>query len=225
MHHKKILWGTLLFGITLITPFTALADSPTPTPPPQITRTAQTNPLRTSKPSQTLVKPKTHSFQDVWTLILKHHRARASHFSPELIACLMWEESGFRLVENPQSGALGFGQVLPRTLYGINKRYKTKFTRTQLLTSPEASVEATVLALEVAWNWKKEKVGALFAYAGGVRNFNAVKKWVTAEPHMLQAQFPYTSPPQIENVSTTDQFITAMHMCSQPGFNPQVLFD
>lgn len=225
MHYKKLLWGTVLFGLALFTPLTAFAESPTATPTPPITRVVEPKQAPPAKPSQLSYKPKTYSFDRVWTLILKYHRARASHFSPELIACLMWEESGFRLVENPQSGALGFGQVLPRTLTGINKRYKTKFTRTQLLTSPEASVEATVLALEVAWSWKRDKVRALLAYAGGARNVNAVRKWILAEPHLLRAKMPYTSPIPVEQVSMSHPFVTAMQMCSQPGFNPRVLFD
>lgn len=168
---------------------------------------------------------KIYSFPEIWTLINKHQRARSSHFSPELVACLMWEESGFRLVENRESGALGFGQILPSTLREINKRYKTNFTRAQLLASPDANVEVTVLALELMWNWKKEKTAALLAYAGGSRNSNIVRKWLNAEPHLIRARWHDAALVSFTRESASRQMIDALKMCSQPGFDPQVLFD
>ncbi len=167
----------------------------------------------------------TYSFSEIWSLIVKYQRARTSHFSTELIACLMWEESGFRLVENPESHALGFGQILPSTLAEINKRYKTNFSRTQLLASPDASVEATVLALEMMWTWKKNKSGALVAYAGGMRNYNAVRKWLAAEPKMVQARWHVAARLPQTRASAQQQLIDALAVCSQPGFDPRATFE
>ncbi len=255
MHHKKLLWGVLAFTCSLVAPLTALADSPSPTPEPPVTRTIPPTPtpvatrpvlkyLRTplsksaskpaSKPATNAAsagklaaprpKLKTYAFSEIWTLIENYRRVHRSHFSAELIGCLIWEESGFRLAENPTSGALGFGQILPSTLREVNKRYKKTFTRAQLLTAPEASVEATVLTLELMWAWKKEKTASLLAYAGGMRNYNSVRKWLTAEPLMLQARWAERAPAADTRGAANAQMVNALKICSQPGFDPKVLF-
>lgn len=216
MPYKKIFWGILFVALTLISPLPAIAQSPT---------LRQTNaPLQTGNLSQPNSKIETYAFSEVWPLILKYQRAYGSHFSPELIACLIWEESGFRLIENPKSGAMGFGQILPATLRGINARYRTNLTRTALLTSPDASVQATVLTLEIAWNWKKEKTNALLGYAGGMRNYNSVRKWVTGEQQLLRANIANASVEDFSNAQIQNQLAAAMRICSQPGFDPRVLF-
>lgn len=136
----------------------------------------------------------------------------------------MWEESGFRLIENPRSHALGFGQVMPAIVRAINGRYNTRFTRDEILTVPDVSVRVTILALELAWSWKKNKPGALTAYAGGLRNYSAVRKWLAAEPAMMQARLPDASD-QIAYRASAGRMIAALHLCSQPGFHPRGLFD
>lgn len=216
MEHKKIFWGIFLFVLVFVSPLPANAQSPSMqniAPAVALGKTSPSNPN------------KIYSFPEIWTLINKHQRARASHFSPELVACLMWEESGFRLVENRESGALGFGQILPSTLREINKRYKTNFTRAQLLASPDANVEATVLALELMWNWKKEKTAALLAYAGGNRNYNAVRKWLAAEPHLIRARWHDASLVSFAREKSSAQIVDALKLCSQPGFDTHSLFD
>ena len=241
MQYQQYFWGTLVLGLTVVSPLPAIAQPSIRFDNPPIVEPAKFDTFGSGKLyqgnilaecgtacrtySRQAARAKTYSFREIWSLILKYQRQRSSHFSPELIACLMWEESGFRLVENPQSHTLGFGQVRPDTLNAINKRYKTNFTRTSLLTSSDASVEATVLALEVAWDWKKEKVGALFAYAGGIRNFDAVRRWLTAEPQMLRARLPYSAGWNGTDATTSNQIVDALHICSQPGFHPQELFD
>ncbi len=216
MHHRKIIWGITLFVLSFVSPLPAIAQSPSSQ---HIAPIVQTGNLSRSNSLQQF-----YSFQYVWTLLLKHQRARASHFSPELLACLMWEESGFRLVENQTSGALGFGQILPSTLREVNKRYKTNFTRAQLLSSPDASVEATVLTLEMMWAWKKNKRDALIAYAGGMRNYNSVRKWLAAEPQMLQARWADASLISHTRANASAQMVNALKICSQSGFEPEVLF-
>jgi len=168
--------------------------------------------------------PAMTSFQEMWTLILQARRKHASHFSPELIACLFWEESAFRLVKHPVSGAAGFGQVLPSTLRAVNKRFGTNFTPADLMTSREASVEASVLALELAWEWKHDKVKALAAYAGGASNQRIVRKWLTAEAVMLQGRVPYGKSFGMQAYVQSRQ-VGALRLCSQPGFDPQLIFD
>ena len=163
-------------------------------------------------------------FQDMWALILKYQRKHSSHFSPELIACLFWEESGFRMVEHPVSGAMGFGQVLPSTLRAVNKRFGTDFTPSDLLTSREASAEAAVLALELAWEWKRDKAEALAAYAGGASNQRIVRRWLAAESAMLQGRIPYGSSFGLQSYVEHHQ-IRALRLVSQPGFDPQIIFD
>jgi hypothetical protein len=163
-------------------------------------------------------------FDQMWTLILKYQQLHNSHFSPELIACLFWEESGFRMVEHPLSHAAGFGQVLPSTLRAINKRYGTAFTTRDMLTSPEASVEAAILALELAWDWKRDKAGALAAYAGGSSNQHIVHKWLAAEAAMQNGRIPYGRSFGMQTIIEQHQ-IRALRLCSQPGFDPQVIFD
>jgi hypothetical protein len=240
MHHLHITLGFLVITLISLAPPPANASSQPALENTRIVSPAQVESHRTNKfqqgkfrkcantscsvPAHPNPAPRTYSFQEVWDLILKHHSARKSHFTPELIACLMWEESGFRLVENPISHSLGFGQVLPSTVREINKRYKKSFTRQLLLTSPDASVEATILALEIAWDWKKEKVGALFAYAGGIKNFEAVRKWLTAEPHLLRARISHYAAYTPGENNNSGVIADALHICSQPGFDPQNLF-
>lgn len=238
LKHKHILWGTLLFGLTVVSPLPALAQSPNQPPPASTSHAAHTQPPDTGNAPQNKISApcsvpcgepppltsRNYSFQEVWALIIKHQRARASHFTPELVACLMWEESGFRLAENPKSHALGFGQLLPSTLGAVNKRYNTRFTRTQVLSVPEASVEATVLALELAWSWKKNKLDALTAYAGGTRNYKAVRRWIAAEPVMIQAGMPAVED-QLILIESQGSLIRGLQICSQPGFDPRKLFD
>lgn len=136
----------------------------------------------------------------------------------------MWEESGFRLVENPGSHALGFGQVMPSTLDAINRRYKTTYTRAQVLKSPETSVIVTLLALEIAYDWKKDKVKALEAYAGGSRNSGSVRKWLAGESKMIQARWADASTVSMLRPNASTQMIAALKLCSQPGFDPQYTF-
>ena len=183
---------------------------------------ANCNPFCPDRTASALPRPL--AFETMWSLILKHQRARHSHFSPELIACLFWEESGFRMVEHPRSGAVGFGQVLPITLVSINKKFGTQFTPADLLRSPDASVEASVLALELAWEWKHDKVKALYAYAGGVRHNTIVHKWLTAEAAMKQGKIPYAASFGMD-AWVRDSQIRALRVCSQPGYDPQVIFD
>lgn len=158
-------------------------------------------------------------------MVEKYQAIQPSHFSPELVTCLLWEESGFRLVENAQSHALGFGQVMPSTVSAINRRYKTSFTRTQVLTSPDASVEVTLRALELAYEWKKDKIGALRAYAGGgAQNDAIVHKWLAAEPRMIQARWMDASVMAAMRTRSATQMISAMGMCSQPGYEARNVF-
>lgn len=214
MHHKKYIRGMVLCALLFISPFPAIAKaSNTPRTVPHRSLFASTAPT------------KTYPFSEVWSLILKYQSAGTSHFSPELVSCLMWEESAFRLVENPRSHALGFGQIMPSTLAEINKRYKTGFTRPEMSVSPEASVQATLLALELMWEWKREKMGALYAYAGGHRNALSVRKWITAEPTMIQARWTEASMLPTSRTGATQQMIAGLRICSQPGFNPTRLFD
>lgn len=213
MHHTKHIWGILLLVLVFFSPLPASAQAPDNKP---------LNP--TGNFSRSLSQAKTYTFAEIWAWIEYDQRIRLSHFSPELVACLMWEESGFRLVENPQSHALGFGQVMPSTLAAVNRRFNTTFTRTTLLTSPEASVQATLLALEVAYDWKKNKVGALVAYAGGTQNYGAVKKWLAAEPKMIQARWAENSKASALRPDASLEMIAAMKTCSQPGFDPQHTF-
>ncbi len=163
-------------------------------------------------------------FQEMFALILKYQRKHASHFSPELIACLFWEESAFRMVKHPVSGAAGFGQVLPATLRAVNERFGVNFTPDDLITSREASVEAAVLALELAWEWKHDKVEALAAYAGGAPNQRIVRKWLNAEAVMLQGRVPYANSFGLQAYVKYHQ-VRALRLCSQPGFDPQAAFD
>jgi len=217
MFQTKYLWGSLilvLIVLSLLSPLPAKAETP------------DQHDVEAMRYSTTLRwRAKTHSFNEVWNLILKHQRAHASHFSPELVACLMWEESGYRLVENNQSHALGFGQIMPSTLGEINKRYKTAFTRADMLTSPDKSVQATVLALELMYSWKKTKVAALVAYAGGFQNYRTIAKWITAEPKMIEARTPAPSGTYLVTSHSEPKMMDALHLCSQPGFHPKMIFD
>lgn len=213
MHRKKYIWGTFLFLLLFVSPLPASAQTLVIAPP-----------IRTGNSAPPALPSKTYSFSQVWTLIEKYQHNTPGHFSPELVACLMWEESGFRLVENPQSHALGFGQVMPSTVNAINRRYKTAFTRQQILDSPDASVEVTLRALELAYDWKKTKLGALVAYAGGVRNFAAVHRWVSAEPKMLQVRWMDVSATPADQTGASLQMVQAMQICSQPGFDTRRVF-
>ena len=212
MHPFKYISAILLFTFLFASPLPAIAQAPDIRP--------IAKPGIPSPSSRT----KVYSFYQVWTLITNYQRAHPSHFSPELVTCLMWEESGFRLVENPQSHALGFGQVLPATLTALNRRYKTNLTRTQPLTLPDASVQATMLALELAYEWKKTKVAALLAYAGGFQNYRPVQKWIAAEPGMIEARWSEASASSDLRANASAQLIRAMRICSQPGFDPQRVF-
>lgn len=175
-------------------------------------------------PQRPAALPTMAPFQDMWALILKYRHKHASHFSPELIACLFWEESAFRMVEHPLSGAVGYGQVLPSTLRAVNKRFGTNFTPNDLLTSRDASVEASVLALELAWEWKRDKANALAAYAGGAPNQHVVRKWLAAEAAMQKGRIPFGNSFGVQEYVEHHQ-IRALRMVSQPGFDPQVIFD
>lgn len=175
-------------------------------------------------PQRPAALPTMMPFEDMWALILKYQRKHASHFSPELIACLFWEESAFRMVEHPLSGAVGFGQVLPSTLRAVNKKFGTNFTPNDLLTSRDASVEASVLALELAWEWKRDKVNALAAYAGGAPHQHIVRKWLAAEAAMQKGRIPFGNSFGVQAYMEHYQ-IRALRMVSQPGFDPQVIFD
>lgn len=213
MHHTKTIWGILLFVLIIVSPLPASAQSPDNKPP-----------IPTGNFSAYSSQAQTYTFAEIWAWIVEAQRIRPSHFSPELVACLMWEESGFRLVENPQSHALGFGQVMPSTLNAVNRRFKTNFTRTVVLTSPEVSVQVTLLALEVAYEWKKDKVRALVAYAGGMQNYRVVNKWLVAEPKMIQVRWSETSMVSALPPDASSEMIAAMKICSQPGFDPQHTF-
>jgi hypothetical protein len=160
----------------------------------------------------------------VWPLILDFHRHRRSHFSPELVACIFWEESGFRLVRNPDSAAAGFGQVLPATLRAVNKRFGTSFVPSDLMTSPAASAEASILALELAWEWKQNKRRALHAYAGGEQYDSIVTKWLAAESAMRSGRVGRASLRDLDGPGQR-HLLRALRICSQPGFNPLDAFD
>lgn len=172
-----------------------------------------------------LKPPRPLAFATVWPLIVKYQKVYASHFTPEMIACVFWEESGFRLIEHPDSHALGFGQVLPANLREINARYGTNFTRLGLLTSPGQSVEAGILALEMAWDWKGQKVNALYGYAGGFQNYPAVYRWITGEPKLAGIGLTNGSGADLQNPSVQAQVVRALKACSQPGFHPEQLFE
>jgi soluble lytic murein transglycosylase-like protein len=216
MHPKKIIWGislTLLLSLTFYSPLPANAQPP------------QDPPITGSGKSRSnTANSKPYLLSDVWALTLKHQRAYKSHFTPELITCLMWEESGFRLIQNPTSPAVGFGQIMPATLREVNKHFGTKLTPQDLLNSPDSSVKATVLTLELMWNWKKNKEAALLAYAGGIRNHRYVRKWLNAEPRMIQARYQSLSS-GIGSAHLSDEFLDAFHLCSQPGFHPTDIAD
>lgn len=217
MHQNKLIWGLLAVALlfsSFLSPLPANAQSPD-----ILHFTEPGRPVKNTR------QTKTYPFDQVWPLILKHQRTHQSHFSPELVACLMWEESGYRLVQNDQSRALGFGQIMPATLTAINKRFKTQFTRYDLLNSPDKSVEATVLALELAYSWKRNKVAALVAYAGGFQNYRTIAKWITAEPEMVKARAANTWTAHLVTAHSKTEIVDALHLCSQPGFHPQVLFD
>lgn len=216
MHQTKYLWGILVVLLTLLLSSPRTADARSPDIGID---------TKSIERIQSLRQAKSYPFDEVWALIQKHQRAHKSHFTPELVACLMWEESGYRLVENDQSRALGFGQVMPATLAAINKRFKTKFTRNDMLTSPDKSVEATILALELAYSWKRNKVAALVAYAGGFQNYRTIAKWITAEPRMIQARAAGVQSANQVSSHAKPAIVDALHLCSQPGFHPQTIFD
>lgn len=213
MHRTILIWGMILFALVFISPLPANAQALDIRPVIALGRYAPPT-----------FPGKTYSFYEVWSLVAKYQAIQSSHFSPELVTCLMWEESGFRLVENVQSHALGFGQVMPSTLNAINRRYKTSYTRTQVLTSPDASVQVTLRSLELAYEWKKDKVGALVAYAGGTQNNAIVQKWLAAEPRMIQARWTDASVMAAMRSRSTAQMISAMGMCSQPGYEARAAF-
>lgn len=160
------------------------------------------------------------SFRQMWGVISKFHKARSSHFSPEMIACIFWEESGYCNVENKGSHAAGFGQVLPSLIDTVNTKYKTQFSRESVLQSEEQSTEVAILALELAWEWKKAKVEALRGYAGYPLNQEAVRKWLAAEGELLKAKL------STDDAASGDQeqIIAALKLCSQPGWDPAELF-
>lgn len=235
MNHQHIILGILLsMAFAVLSPTMAAADTPSPQQDSSVSPHGQnlstlSNPnlspcgadctSATRRPAGARIL----SFSEMWTLINKYRRAHNSHFSPELIASIFWEESGFRMVEHPQSRAVGFGQVLPSNLPGINRRFQKNFTKADLLTSPEASVEASILALEMAWEWKRDKVGALHAYAGGDRNKHVVRKWLAAEAAFIPAHVPYADLVGMDWLVRL-RVVNALRLCSQPGFDPQILF-
>lgn len=232
---KSIFSFTLLTVALLILPACSSNQAPilllnvsltaTPAvPKPTTTESAVVDCARSCQPpAQRAPAPRSLGFAEMWSLIVKYHHKHSSHFTPELVACLFWEESGFRLVEHPRSHAAGYGQVLPSSLRQVNRHYGTAFSRTGLLTSPEESVEASILALELAWTWKRDKVQALFGYAGG-RNARAVIRWLVAEPELLKARVPYSFTPQVPPPAVQQQVIRGMRGCSPPGFDPRILF-
>jgi len=128
------------------------------------------------------------------------------------------------MVEHPGSHALGFGQVMPANLKRINTRYGTHFTRLDLLTSPGESVEAGILALEMAWEWKGQKVNALYGYAGGFQNYPAVYRWITGEPKLASVGLGGGGDEALNDPKVQAQVIKALKSCSQPGFHPEELF-
>src|SRR5262245_3806452 len=107
-------------------------------------------------------------FDRIWELILKYfsqHQLDVS-LTPEVMACIFWEESGYRLVKNEQgSSASGLGQIIDGTREAINKEYGTKFTAKDLF-ELEKSVEASVLLLKLCWKSRRNKERALQLYAG-----------------------------------------------------------
>ncbi len=216
MHHKKYLWGLflLVLGLVFAVPHSVQAQPPLDSSGNNaakfINKDAGSRPFLLS---------------DVWALTRKHQRTYKSHFTTELLTCLMWEESGFRLIRNSRSGAAGFGQILPSTLAEVNEKFGTNLTPADLLNSPDSSVKATVLTLELMWDWKQDKEKALLAYAGGVRNYRYVRKWLNAEPHMIAARFTPFTTRDMTTAHLSDEFIDAMHLCSQPGFHPDTIAD
>jgi len=160
----------------------------------------------------------------VWPLIVESQRHRRSPFSPELVAAIFWEESAFRLVRNRQSNAAGFGQVVPSTLKAVNRRFGTKFVPADLVTSPAASVEASILALELAWEWKRDKLAALRVYAGGPTQDHVIRKWLAAETAMRRGREAGPVPRDITGPELL-HVLRGLRLCSQPGFDPLMAVD
>ena len=213
MNQRLLIYCFVIVLLFLALPLRAGASSPADQPVVQSGKHA---------PIKVIIK--TYSFAQVWNLIWEYQQSRPTHFSPELISCLMWEESGFRLVENPYSHALGFGQVMPSTLNWVNKKYGTQFTRARVLSDPAASVQVTILALEAAYDWKKDKTRALLVYAGGMRNYKTVRKWISAEPTMVQAGWMDAAASEQSREISAERMIRGMGMCSQPGYDPRQVF-
>jgi len=161
-------------------------------------------------------------FDHVWSLIQKYSARHASPFSPELVACLFWEESGFRMVSSPSSPAVGLGQVLPTTLTAVNRRFGTRFTPEQLVTSPDASVESAILVLKMAWDWKPDKTRALKLYAGSVKNLYPVEKWLAGEAAMMEGRHPMAAAGGWD-WWTRKHRVRALEMCGQPGHDPETV--
>jgi hypothetical protein len=158
-------------------------------------------------------------FDQVWGLIQKYSARHESPFTPELVACLFWEESGFRLVASPSSPAVGLGQVLPSTLTAVNRRFGTRFTPQDLVTSPDASVEASILVLKLAWEWRPDKMRALKLYAGAVKNLHVVRKWLAGEAAMLAGRHPLAAAGGWDWWALQHR-ARALELCAQPGHDP-----
>lgn len=164
-------------------------------------------------------------FEGMWSLIVQVHENQPGHFTPELFACLFWEESGYRLVAHPHTRALGFGQVLPSVLAAVNRRFNTTFTPAALMSSPEQSARAGMLAMEVAWDWKKDATRALFGYAGmGTQSRSAVGKWLAGEAELKRLTLSHDDNSRMKDPAVRARIVGALRLCSQPGYDPAVLF-
>jgi hypothetical protein len=158
------------------------------------------------------------AFFEIWNLIDRSVTARGSHFSREVITCILWEETGFRNIRN-SSGAVGFGQVMSQYFKAINDRFNTSFTDCGVLTSDAQSVDIAVLFLELWYETMGRDVdGALKGY-GAYPTYPAYSRWRAAETDLKAVGIPGP----IAEALTDDQVngvAKALQKCAQPGFDP-----
>lgn len=213
MRFGRIALAAVLFGLMAASPRAALAP---------VGDRSGSGTDRATEPVSTTRAGDALPFEMVWSLIQKYSSRHASPFSPELVACMFWEESGFRLVGSPTSAAAGLGQIMPSTLEAVNRRYGTRFTREDLITSPDASVEAAILVLKLAWEWKADKMRALRVYAGAVDNVFVIRKWLAGEAAMLEGRHPLAAAGGWDWWARKHR-VRALEICAQPGHDPQTV--
>jgi hypothetical protein len=158
------------------------------------------------------------AFFEIWNLIDRSRTARGSHFSREIVTCILWEETGFRNIKN-SSGAIGFGQVMSSNFQAINDRFKTSFTVSGVLADDAQSVDIAVLFLELWYETAGRNVdGALKGY-GAYPKYPAYTRWKAAEADLKAVGIPGP----IAEALTDDQVkgvALALTKCSQPDFDP-----